>query len=212
MSEILDIGQQLQAARKKMELELADVQHRQRIPVRILGALEKSDYSVFSSPAYARSYLKQYSEFLRVDVGDWLDSFDVSGTLANLDNYEYLNIDSEDQPLSASRRSKRKRLSSEADSAGAMVPVLITLITAAFVGLGFYGYQLLDKTQSQNEVAAVEPVEDTEVQPLGGGAPERSESSPQVSEAVDTDSEVEGTDLIVIDPPQEVPRAVIVPE
>ena len=63
MSEWTDIGEQLRKARENMDLELMDVAHSTRIPLATLKALEESDYSVFPSPTYARSFLSQYSDF-----------------------------------------------------------------------------------------------------------------------------------------------------
>ena len=38
--------------------------------------LEAEDFSAFTSPVYARSFLAQYSDFLNVDAQPWLDALE----------------------------------------------------------------------------------------------------------------------------------------
>lgn len=68
------IGEQLRKARENGGLTVEDVQFRTRIPHSVIEALEAGDFSVFSSPAYAKSFLSQYSEFVGVDARMWLDA------------------------------------------------------------------------------------------------------------------------------------------
>lgn len=73
-----EIGQLLRQAREKAGLTIEDVQHRTRIPRSIIDALEKEDFTVFSSPTYAKSFLAQYSDFLSVNAEPWLDALEPS--------------------------------------------------------------------------------------------------------------------------------------
>jgi cytoskeletal protein RodZ len=70
------IGERLQMAREKADLTVDDVVFKTRIPKSVVEALEAADFSVFSSPMYAKSFLSQYSDFLRVDAGLWLDALE----------------------------------------------------------------------------------------------------------------------------------------
>jgi cytoskeletal protein RodZ len=73
------IGKQLYEARLRRGLVLEDVQHKTRIPVGRLIALENDDYSGFGSPAYARSFLALYGRFLKVDVSETLRAIQLNG-------------------------------------------------------------------------------------------------------------------------------------
>lgn len=75
MDELSDqIGEQLQKAREKAGLAVDDVAFQTRIPHTAIEALESEDFSYFISPVYAKSFLSQYSSFLNVEAGPWLDA------------------------------------------------------------------------------------------------------------------------------------------
>lgn len=80
------LGEQLEAARERLGLTIDDVNFKTRIPRAVLGALEANDFSVFSSPTYAKSFLLQYSSYLEIDASDWLNAlesadFSVNGSV-----------------------------------------------------------------------------------------------------------------------------------
>jgi cytoskeletal protein RodZ len=68
------IGERLRKARGKAELEVDDVVFQTRLPKAVIEALEADDFSHFTSPVYAKSFLAQYSAFLGVDAAPWLDA------------------------------------------------------------------------------------------------------------------------------------------
>jgi cytoskeletal protein RodZ len=70
------IGWQLRTAREAAGLEIDDIVFRTRIPRSVVEALEAEDFSVFTSPVYAKSFLAQYSDFLNVDAHPWLDALE----------------------------------------------------------------------------------------------------------------------------------------
>lgn len=77
MEELADqIGELLRKARENAGLVVDDVVFQTRLPKSVVVALEEGDFSVFSSPTYARSFLSQYSDFLDVDAGMWLDALE----------------------------------------------------------------------------------------------------------------------------------------
>jgi len=77
VDEISDhIGEQLRKARESADLIVDDIVFRTRIPRSVVVALEAGDFSVFSSSTYARSFLTQYSEFLKVDAKRWVDALE----------------------------------------------------------------------------------------------------------------------------------------
>lgn len=55
---------------------MADVEHQTRIHWSVIEALEAEEFSVFSSPLYAKSFLSQYSAFVGVDATPWIELFE----------------------------------------------------------------------------------------------------------------------------------------
>jgi len=155
MSEWTDIGEQLRKARESKGLDLKDVAHTTRIPLATLSALEESDYSIFPSPTYARSFLSQYSEFLQVDAHEWIDAFETGDVLSNINDHGYLQSHNEHvgshrhNPEPARRRgrnaSRNDETSSSEKSSGGGSSILQTLtvffVTALLIGGGIYAYK-----------------------------------------------------------------------
>jgi cytoskeletal protein RodZ len=67
------IGQRLKEAREVKRLTLEKVFEATRIRVQYLQALEADDLSVMPSPVQARGYLRNYAEYLELDVAKMLD-------------------------------------------------------------------------------------------------------------------------------------------
>jgi len=67
------IGQRLKEAREDKRLTLEKVFEATRIRAQYLQALEADDLSVMPSPVQARGYLRNYAEFLELDVSKLLD-------------------------------------------------------------------------------------------------------------------------------------------
>lgn len=67
------IGQRLKAAREDQRLTIDKVFEATRIRVQYLHALEEDDLSVMPSPVQARGYLRNYAEFLGLDVPKLLE-------------------------------------------------------------------------------------------------------------------------------------------
>ena len=70
------IGGQLKSAREAAGLDVDDVVFKTQIPKSVVEALEAENFSVFTSPVYAKSFLKQYSDFLHVDAEPWLNALE----------------------------------------------------------------------------------------------------------------------------------------
>lgn len=67
------IGQRLKEAREDQRLTLDKVFEATRIRIQYLQALEADDLSVMPSPVQARGYLRNYAEYLGLDVDKMLD-------------------------------------------------------------------------------------------------------------------------------------------
>lgn len=154
MREWTDIGEQLRKSRESKGLDLKDVAHTTRIPLATLTALEESDYSIFPSPTYARSFLSQYSEYLNVDAHEWIDAFETGDVLSNVNDHGYLQSHNEHigdhrhNPKPARRRgrnaSQHDDSLSEKNSGGR--PSILQTLTVFFVATlvisgGIYGYK-----------------------------------------------------------------------
>lgn len=62
------IGTQLQEAREALGLCIQEVSHQTRVQPNLLRDMEGDDWSSFPSVAYARSFLRTYSSFLKLDL------------------------------------------------------------------------------------------------------------------------------------------------
>jgi len=69
----ITIGQRLKAAREEQRLTLEKVFESTRIRVQYLQAIEEDDLSAMPSPVQARGYLRNYTEFLGLDVDEVLE-------------------------------------------------------------------------------------------------------------------------------------------
>ncbi len=72
------IGQRLKAEREEQRLTLEKVFEATRIRIQYLQALEADDLSVMPSPVQARGYLRNYAEFLGLDVDQILSELRAS--------------------------------------------------------------------------------------------------------------------------------------
>lgn len=66
------IGDLLKRTREKKRLTIEDVHKNVKIHPKYLRALEKDDYSVFSSKVHSKGFLKIYADFLNLNVGEVL--------------------------------------------------------------------------------------------------------------------------------------------
>src|ERR1051325_394574 len=67
------VGQRLKTKREEKRLTLEKVFEATRIRVQYLQALETDDLSVMPSPVQARGYLRNYAEYLGLDVEQMLE-------------------------------------------------------------------------------------------------------------------------------------------
>lgn len=82
-------GQLLTGAREKRGLSIADAAHETRIPAQRLRYLESGNFAAFGSMTYARSFIRQYSDFLGVDATAMLEELP-EGVLGGERDYRYL--------------------------------------------------------------------------------------------------------------------------
>ncbi|MES2476487.1 MAG: helix-turn-helix domain-containing protein [Verrucomicrobiota bacterium] len=146
MEELADqIGELLRKAREQADLVVEDVVFQTRIPKSVVVALETGDFSVFSSPTYARSFLSQYSDFLQVDARTWLDAL------------EPLSYASGDVELSGGGEQTRRSVVQAAPgpSGGWLAAVGMLAISCAFVFAAMRGYHFLEQKLGSEDKPSV---------------------------------------------------------
>lgn len=72
----MTIGNQLKKARQKKQVTLNEVYQQTRILPDLLNAMEEDRFKGILTPAYVRSFLKEYAAYLGIDVGRILSEYD----------------------------------------------------------------------------------------------------------------------------------------
>lgn len=141
------IGKRLRAARDKAELSVDDVVFRARIPKTVIDALEADDFSFFTSPTYAKSFLRQYSEFLKVDAEPWLNALEPASYIGG-ESWQPM-LATGPAPASAKRSSSHEPRSAEksdpVSSGNKWSTVWLICFSALLIVAIFKGYQILDE-------------------------------------------------------------------
>lgn len=187
------IGERLTKAREKAGLSVDDVIFKTRIPRSVILALEAADFSFFSSPTYAKSFLAQYSDYLNVEAGIWLDALQPASFISG----EFVT------PLWQSAGPKKEEVFHEQRgptsgwfSAVSLLAVSCGLVFAAIKGYEFFEARFGVELKS-------DPVANEEPAP-----PERRSSSPVPPTSVEEPRPiVKQNDDDFVQPP---PRAIIV--
>ena len=74
---VLEIGSSLREARRRRQLELAEVEAATRIRVQQLEALERERFEVLPPDPYRRSFLREYADFLGLDGDLYVHEYDL---------------------------------------------------------------------------------------------------------------------------------------
>lgn len=182
------IGERLQKARELAGLEVEDVTFKTRIPRSVIEALEAGDFSVFSTPTYAKSFLSQYSDYLNVDASLWLDALEPAAYVPSGDimgSPWIMGQSSRDRPVRDSRNG--------ADGGPWPSTVIYTFIMGMVLIVGIKGYEYFDKKLGGETAPKVAPAaEETPAEPAAN--PPRANTPPKA----------------VVQP--EPPKAIVMPE
>ena len=138
------LGEKLKSARESAGISVDDAVYRAKFPREVVNALESEDFGFFTSPLYARSFLKQYGDYVGADVADWIDSL-VSDPMIDGESVESV-IDAPPENLKQDSKEKTKKSGS-----GALAAVWMITITAGIVWGGVQIYEKLDTQFSENE-------------------------------------------------------------
>jgi cytoskeleton protein RodZ len=193
------IGKRLREAREAADLAVDDVIFRTRIPRSVVEALEAEDFSVFTSPTYAKSFLRQYSEFLGVDAEPWLNALEPASYVSG-EAWQPMFSSPEPSLPTAKRpvRDPREKEQLSETSKGQWSTAWFMVLTVGLVVGTMKGYQLLEekfgqeppeKEQQVSAPAASEvPEKKTEPAPQKetAAAPPQDAATPSKEPAEDT--------------------------
>lgn len=154
-------GRMLIAAREKRGLSIEDAAHETRIPAQRLRYLESGNIAAFGSLTYARSFMRQYSDFLEVDASSMLEELP-EGALGGERDYRYLT-QSQGPWLRETASNERVTTPTEGRvrSIKSPLPAALTVFIFVLAGTAMWGKHVADM-RSQVEPAALKalPVED----------------------------------------------------
>lgn len=157
-------GQMLTAAREKRGLSIEDAAHETRIPAQRLRYLESGNIAAFGSMTYARSFIRQYSEYLEVDATPMLEELP-EGALGGERDYRYLT--QSQGPWLREREKPAERAVAPAvrgvRSIKSPLPAGIAVFVVVLAGTAMWGSHVA-AMRGQVEPAALKalPVEDDE--------------------------------------------------
>lgn len=143
------IGKRLRDARDRAELTVDDVVFRTRIPRTIVDALEAEDFSVFTSPTYAKSFLRQYSEFLNVDADPWLNALEPASYVSG-ESWQPMFAVGED-PVPPKRDGRKQEQESGSTAPSKLSALWVMLLTGALIVVVVKGYQVFEKKFAEDE-------------------------------------------------------------
>lgn len=189
-----NLGNKLRGAREQAGITIDDAVYLAKMPRSVVQALESDNFGFFTSPLYARSFLKQYSEYVGVDVTPWLDDL-IPITLIDGDDLDSY-IDIAEPPAHDANPKKIK------SSGGPMAAVWMIVITGGLVWGGIKVFESFDR-----KLSAIQQSEDSENSAQQNPVDLNSEKveQPEMS------SEPEQKPIVSVTP--EVPRrAIVVPE
>jgi len=131
-------GKSLRQAREAAGLSVSDVVHQTKFPRTVIEALEHDDYTVFSSPTYAKSYLSQYAEFLGIDSAKWLDFFEPAAFAAPQDMLSMIESPVHQEIRSTSTPSR-------GGSSSLLPTVLLILLSVGLIYGAIRGYAYFEQ-------------------------------------------------------------------
>jgi cytoskeleton protein RodZ len=146
------IGARLAARRQKLGIQIEKAAKDIRVSVSRLAQIEVDDFSSFSHPTYARLFLVDYANYLRVPLEEIRDYLPGSNKLGSTEN-NYLDVLLARQTFLHGDQFKSLRRLLFGVGAGLL---LLTLI-----GLGIYfwkTWQKLERVQSTPELPSATPV------------------------------------------------------
>lgn len=189
------IGVRLAEAREAAGLSIDDVIFRTRIPRGVIVALEAGDFTFFSSPTYAKSFLGQYSGFLGVEATRWLDALQPA----------YFIADETVSPFLSSTDSLEVVSARNSGSSGNWISTFVLFALTAGVIIGtIEGVEYFDaRFDAEDSASAKQKKETSSMTPLPSAPVSDSQAGENVAASPELSEEI---------PAKKPPRALIVPE
>jgi len=155
------IGERLSELRQAKGLSVEDVAHRTHIHPNLIRGIEGNDYSNFPSTAYAKSFLRQYSDHLGVDASEAIATLD-NGTSNAVGHSEMEAIvkgegreitrSYQPTPTTGIRKVRRVKVEKPGGAPVFLGVILVVLVLAIGV-FYFMGYQADSPEQLKAEMA-----------------------------------------------------------
>ncbi len=151
------IGQQLAEARDRAGISIDDAAHETRIHPNMILSIEEDDFSMFPSVAYARSFIRNYSEYLDVDLSREMGALDSSVT-GRLSENELMNemkrtIKKESRfRLKRNSGKKKRRPAEKAGGSPMFLNFLLLLLIGALGVFYFLGFKASTPEEARVEI------------------------------------------------------------
>ena len=142
-----NLGDRLRSARESAGISIDDAVYRAKFPRAVVEALEEEDFGFFTSPLYARSFLRQYGDYVGADVAEWIDDL-VPAPMIDSDSVESMveTLDIAD-PVVTSK--EPKFASGNIGFGNLLAAVWMIAITGGLIWGGITIYQKLDSQLSE---------------------------------------------------------------
>lgn len=138
------LGKTLRDAREASGLTVDDAVYRAKLPRAVVEALESGDFGFFNSPLYARSFLRQYGDYIGADVSPWIDDLIPVTMIDSVSVGEFIDL----SELETSPALREKAIP-QASGGGAMAAAWLILITGGLIWAGLTYYQDLEHKLSE---------------------------------------------------------------
>jgi cytoskeletal protein RodZ len=150
------IGQKLGKARRSRDLSIEDVAHETRIHPNMILCIEEDDFSHFPSVAYAKSFIRKYSDYLEVDISSEMSALN-SGVTVRLSENELLgemkNTINKDHRFRLERRPRgQRRRPEKPGGAPLFLNFILFCLIAALVIFYVLGYNASSPEEAKSEI------------------------------------------------------------
>lgn len=151
------IGQELGNTRREKGLSIEDVAHETHIHTSTISSIEADDFSMFPSVTYAKSFIRNYSEYLEVDLTDFLEDLSTSDTI-RLSDSELMGEMKDTIKKDSLFRTGRKplfsrRRSGKPGGAPVFLNFILAVLIAALVIFYFLGYNASTIDEARSGIA-----------------------------------------------------------
>jgi len=152
------IGQKLGETRREKGLTVNDVAHETRIHPNMILSIEEDDFSKFPSVAYAKSFIRKYSDHLGVDLSAAMEHLN-SGTTVRLGDNELMGemkkTIKKDSLFRLERRPKgARRRTEKPGGAPLFLNFILVALIAALAIFYFLGYNASTIDQAKSDIAS----------------------------------------------------------